>query len=133
MSVSADYLRYVLDQLAPFATVTTRRMFGAVGLYAQGLFFGLIDDDVLYFKVDETNRADYAARGSVAFMPSGDPEKQMKGYFQVPSEVLEDSDELQPWARRSLAVAAAAAQRHSKRGKAARAVRKKSAPRRSKH
>jgi DNA transformation protein len=110
VAVSADYLNYVLDQLAPFARVTSRRMFGGVGLYANELFFALIDDDTLYFKVDETNRADYLARGSVAFMPiPGDPSTQMSGYFQVPADVLEDSDELTVWARKSLSVAAAAA------------------------
>lgn len=59
MSVSPDYLAYVIDQFAPFAKLVSRRMFGGVGLYADGLFFGLLDDDTLYLKVDDTNRDDY--------------------------------------------------------------------------
>ena len=61
MSVSSDYLDFVLDQLRPFGHVVARRMFGGVGLYCDGFFFGIIDDTV-YFKVDDTNRADYEAR-----------------------------------------------------------------------
>jgi DNA transformation protein len=107
MSVSRDYLDYVVDQLAPFAQVVTRRMFGGVGLYSQELFFGLIDDDTLYFKVDDTNRADYTERGCEPFRPFADVASV--SYFRVPAHVLEDADELAQWARKSLRVAAAAA------------------------
>ena len=98
-----------LDQLAPFAKVVTRRMFGGIGLYDDGLFFGLIDDDTLYFKVDESNRSDYTARGCEAFQPLPDDPTRSMNYFSVPEDVLEDADVLAAWARKSLRVAAAAA------------------------
>jgi DNA transformation protein and related proteins len=63
MPVGAAFLQYVLEQLERAGKVASRRMFGGVGLYCDGLFFGLIDDDTLYFKVDNTTRADYEARG----------------------------------------------------------------------
>jgi DNA transformation protein len=108
MSVSTDYLTYLLDQLVPFARVRSRRMFGGVGLYADDLFFGLVNDDTVYFKVDDSNRADYAARGCEPFRPvASDPTYSMS-YFAVPGDVIEDSDELKVWARKSLIVAAAA-------------------------
>ena len=116
MSVSRDYLDYVVDQLAPFAQVVTRRMFGAVGLYAQELFFGLIDDDSLYLKVDDTNRADYTTRGCEPFRPFADVASM--SYFRVPADVLEDADELAQWARKSLQVAAAAAAARPRRARA---------------
>jgi DNA transformation protein and related proteins len=106
MSVSRDYLEYVVDQLASFAVVA-RRMFGGVGLYSQELFFGLIDDDTLYLKVDDTNRDDYTSRGCEPFRPFADVASM--SYFRVPPDVLEDADELAAWARKSLHVAAAAA------------------------
>ena len=37
-------------------------MFGGVGIYAGDLFFALIDDDTLYFKVDDSNRSDFEKR-----------------------------------------------------------------------
>jgi DNA transformation protein len=110
MAVSADYLAYILDQLAPFSRVTARRMFGGVGLYADGFFFALIED-TLYFKVDDSNRQDFEARGCKRFefiMEKGGTRTVSMSYYQVPEEVIEDSDELRTWARKALAVAIAA-------------------------
>lgn len=112
MSVSADYLAYVIDQFAPFAKLVTRRMFGGVGLYVDGLFFGLISNDTLYLKVDDTNRDDYLSCSCAPFQPrpSNDAGAYSMSYFQVPEDVLEDPDVLGSWARKSLAVALMAAQ-----------------------
>jgi DNA transformation protein and related proteins len=118
MSVSADFLTYVLDQLKPFGRVVTRRMFGGVGLYSDELFFGLLDDDTIYLKVDDTNRGDYVARGCKPFRPlTDDPDAYSMSYFEVPADVLEDPDDLKIWARKSLSVAAAAAAVKAKRKK----------------
>jgi DNA transformation protein and related proteins len=110
MSVSADFVTYVVDQLAATATVVSRRMFGGVGLYANGLFFGLIAEDTLYFKVDDSNRADYIRRGSKPFRPRArEPDTYSMNYFEVPADVIDDADELIVWARKALSVAAASA------------------------
>jgi DNA transformation protein and related proteins len=63
MSVSEGYRTYIIEQLATLPAVSTRRMFGGLGLYSGDWFFALIDDDVLYFKVDDANREDYVSRG----------------------------------------------------------------------
>ena len=118
MPVSADYLAYVVDQFAPFAKLATRRMFGGMGLYWDELFIGLIDDDVLFLKVDDSNRDQYIARGCKAFQPM--PDVSSMNYYQVPEDVLEDSDELKHWARQSHAIAAQQAlAKSSKKSKAA--------------
>jgi DNA transformation protein and related proteins len=82
-------------------------MFGGVGLYAEGLFFGLIDDDVLYLKVDDSNRSEYTSRGMDAFRPFKDKPLYSMTYYQVPAEVLEEPEELARWARKSCEVALA--------------------------
>src|SRR5262245_45439423 len=106
MPVSDDFRRYVLEQLAELRGVVPRRMFGGVGLYHDGLFFGLIDDDVLYLKVDATTRPEYEARGMKPFCPfPDDPSRQMGGYYTVPAEVLEDTAQLAEWSRRACQVA----------------------------
>lgn len=63
MAVSAAYRDYVLEQLAGLGPIRARKMFGGVGIYLHGLFFALIADEVLYFKVDDSNRPDYEAAG----------------------------------------------------------------------
>lgn len=128
MSVSADFLEYVIEQLSAIARITSRRMFGGVGLYADGLFFALVDDDTVYFKVDDSNRADFVARGCKAFRPFADDPTYSMSYFELPADVLEDVDLLRPWARGSFAVAASAAaakQRRASRKPATRAKRAK--------
>jgi DNA transformation protein len=110
MSVSADFVTYVIDQLAATAKVVSRRMFGGVGLYANELFFGLIAEDTLYFKVDDSNRGDYIRRGCKPFRPRArEPDAYSMNYFEVPADVIEDTDELSVWARKALSVAAASA------------------------
>lgn len=105
MTVNADFLAYVLDQLAALAGVSSRRMFGGAGLYCDEFFFGLISDDTLYLRVDDSNRADYTTRGAAPFRPYADRPELSMSYFEAPAEVLEDARLLAEWARRSVAVA----------------------------
>lgn len=122
MPVSADYRDFVLEQLAGAGRVTPRAMFGGVGLYLDGLFFALIDDDTLYFKADDESRKRFEAAGSRPFCPDPSRPEQAMGYWQVPADVLEDPDALAAWAREAQGVAL------SKRGK--RSVRRRSVVRR---
>lgn len=104
MSVSASYREFVLEQLGRVVSVTARSMFGGVGVYSGGLFFALLDDDRLYFKVNDSNRSDYESKGMDAFHPFGD--ERAMGYFEVPEDVLEDAEELSKWITKALKVAA---------------------------
>jgi DNA transformation protein len=113
--VSAEYLAWILDQLAAFGTIRSRRMFSGVGLYADDYFFALISQDCLYFKVDDSNRADYSNRNCRVFNPYGDG--RTMSYFAVPEDVIEDTDELKIWARKALAVAMAETVRKAARSK----------------
>jgi len=105
VTVSAEQLAWIADQLSELGPVTTRRMFGGAGLYFDGVMFGLVDDDVCYFKADDASRQDYVARGCAAFRPS--PGKASMSYFAVPDDVLEDPTELAEWASRAVEAARA--------------------------
>lgn len=109
MSVSTEYREFVLEQLGRVVPVTSRSMFGGVGVYGDGLFFGLMDNDVLYLKVDDSNRADFERAGMGPFHPFGD-ERAMQ-YYELPADLLEDNEMLREWVERALAVAAAARRR----------------------
>ena len=110
MAVSESYRDFVLEQLGRVTPVTARSMFGGVGLYAEGLFFALIAEDRLYFKVDDTTRLEFERLGMEPFRPFG--EDTAMSYFEVPADVMEDPMQLAPWMRKALDVAAKA-----KRGK----------------
>jgi DNA transformation protein and related proteins len=95
---------FVLQQLADLEDLVPRAMFGGVGLYERGVFFGLIARDRLFLKVDAVNRPDYERMGSRPFRPYPDRPVTMQ-YYEVPVSVLESALELTTWARRAVAAA----------------------------
>ena len=101
MAVSEDYLIYVLDQLESLGSVESRRMFGGAGIYCRGVMFALVADDVLYLKVDDSNRGDFVAAGMEPFRPYPDKGTVMS-YYEVPADVLESKSELTDWAEKAL-------------------------------
>ncbi|HEU5134636.1 MAG TPA: TfoX/Sxy family protein [Steroidobacteraceae bacterium] len=105
MAVQSEYLAYILEQLQGLKDLRSRRMFGGVGLYSGELFFGLVDDDTLFFKSDGTNSAEYIARKMPRFMPFPDRPEAVMAYYQVPADIIEDAEALLAWARKSVAVA----------------------------
>jgi DNA transformation protein len=105
MAVQPQYLAYILEQLEGLGDLRSRRMFGGVGLYRGELFFGLIDDDTLFFKSDSTNSAEYIARKMPRFMPFPARPEAVMAYYQVPADIVEDAESLVAWARKSVAVA----------------------------
>jgi DNA transformation protein and related proteins len=105
MSVTPSYRQAVEDQLgAVVPALKTRSMFGGLGIYSGSHFFALVDDDVLYFKVDDANRPDFESRGMGPFCPFGDPNMVMH-YYRVPDDVFHDAAQLRSWAAKAIAVA----------------------------
>lgn len=105
MAVSDEFREQIEDLLTPLvSSLRTKRMFGGLGFWSGSHFFALIDDDVLYFKVDESNRRDFEARGMPPFCPYGEPGPVMN-YYQVPGDVLTDLKQLRDWTTKSVAVA----------------------------
>lgn len=98
------FKQFVLDQLGDLGDVTARSMFGGVGLYHRGVFFGIIARDVLYLKVDDSTRRDYVRARMKPFKPFPD-RPSMKKYYAVPIDVLESPPELALWARKAVAAA----------------------------
>ena len=103
MAVSDEFLEYVLDQLSAWEGVSARRMFGGAGLYREGRMFGLVADDVAYLKVDDSNRERFLAAGSSQFRPFPD-RKSVMPYYEIPPDILEDTEELIAWAEESLRI-----------------------------
>jgi DNA transformation protein len=115
MSFSPSYRDFIVEQLSRVSPVSARSMFGGVGLYAQGLFFALIAEDRLYFKVNEATRPDFERLGMEPFRPFG--EDSAMGYYEVPADVLEDATQLEPCMRKALEVAAKSKTRKGKRSR----------------
>ena len=104
MAVSDEYRQFIVGKLEPMALIRTKKMFGGVGLYCEEVFFALIANDTLYFKVDDSNRGDFESAGMGPFKPFEEKAYTM-GYYEVPIDVLEDPELLNLWVTKSLKVA----------------------------
>lgn len=105
MAVNPSFRTFVLEQLSRLdSRVRARSMFGGVGIYSGELFFALIDEDTLYFKVDDFNRPDFLARGMRPFQPGG-PAGETMQYYEVPPDLLEDAEALRSWVEKAVDVA----------------------------
>ena len=106
MATSDSYRTFVLEQLERVMPVTAKAMFGGVGIYAERLFFALIAEDRLYFKVDDSTRPAFETFGMEPFRPFDD--ENAMGYYEVPADILEDAKQLASWVRQAIDVAARA-------------------------
>jgi DNA transformation protein len=96
-----DFVDYVVSDLfAGWPGVRTRAMFGGHGVYKDEAMFGIIDDDVLYFKVGEANRRAYEEAGSRPFSYRAKNRKKavVMSFWEVPAEVMDDRDAIRRWA-----------------------------------
>lgn len=119
LRVSEGFKSFALGQLEALGHVAPRAMFGGVGLYCDGLFFGIIASDVLYLKADDTNRPHYERAGALPFRPYADRAGTMQ-YYSVPVAVLESEPDVVDWARKAVAAADRAASAASARARGAR-------------
>jgi DNA transformation protein len=102
-----SFRSFVLDQLSSLPEVRARAMFGGHGLYSGDHFFGILDEGRVFFKVDDSNRAEYESRGMPAFSYEMKGVLKTMSYFEVPPEVLEERNEVAAWAQRALKAAEA--------------------------
>ncbi|MCA9994945.1 MAG: TfoX/Sxy family protein [Anaerolineales bacterium] len=107
MALDEMYRNEVMGQLElVLPDVHDRKMFGGLGIYSETWFFALITSgNVLHFKVDDSSRAEYEARGMPRF--------EHMSYYRVPDEVLGDLEQLRGWAETAVSVA----KRSRKKGK----------------
>ncbi|MDA0652962.1 MAG: TfoX/Sxy family protein [Proteobacteria bacterium] len=101
MPSSTSFRDRTLGQLLSFGPVTARAMFGGYGLYLDGLMFGLIADDTLYFKVDDGNRDDYVKVGAGPFTYEGKRRPVEMSYYQIPEAVMKNPTTMAKWAERA--------------------------------
>lgn len=114
----SEYCQYILDILAPVGGITAKAMFGGYGLYKDGIIFGIMADEMLYFKVDDRNRPRYEACGSEPFSyQTKDEKKVVMSYWQVPLDILEDAEQLAEWVVASVAVSKLAGAKKKKKAR----------------
>jgi DNA transformation protein len=96
MAVPEEFRDSAIENLAPVGDVNARAMFGGYGIFESETMFALVAGSALFFKVDDSNLADYEQAASARYgkMP----------YFRVPDQVMKDGSALREWARAAIAV-----------------------------
>jgi DNA transformation protein len=94
---------FVRELFAGLGPVSIRRMFGGGGVYARGVMFALLADDVIYLKTTPALDPLFDAEGCPPFLyePPGGPAISMS-YRRMPEAALDDPDMAAEWGRRSL-------------------------------
>ena len=106
MVASDSFAEFLREQLAPLGRVTMRRMFGATGVFCDGLMFAVVSEDTLYFRVDDHNRT--AFKEAASFPPLSYEKKGRTidlSFWRAPERLFDETDELIMWSRTALAAA----------------------------
>ena len=109
MAASASFAEFLREQLAPLGHVTVRRMFGGSGVFCDGLMFGIVADDMLFLKADDSNRPAFEAEGLGPLTYEAKGRTVQLPYWQVPERLFDEPEEMVEWAQAALAVARRAA------------------------
>ena len=103
MAVNEEYLKFILDQLSLFGNVETKKMFGGIGFFKEGIMFAMIGQNAFRLRVDESSIPDFEAKGMKPMF--SDAKKKSMPYWEVPLDVLENKDELARWTHKAYTIA----------------------------
>lgn len=96
---------FIRDLFAPFGTVRTRRMFGGLGVYRDGVMFALAAGGELYLKADAAAAEAFRRAGSEPFVYVRRGRPVALSYWRLPETALDDGDQLARWAELSYTAA----------------------------
>jgi len=117
MVASDTFAEFLREQLAPLGRLTMRRMFGKTGVFCDGVMFGVVTENTLYFRVDDQNRATF--KEAESFPPLNYAKQGGTidlSFWRVPERLFDEPDEFVAWAQAALAAARRVA---AKRGRTA--------------
>ena len=106
MTASNTFSEFLREQLAPLGQIAMRGMFGKTGVFCDGVMFGMVTQDTLYFRVDDHNRSTF--KEAESFPPLSYEKKGSTidlSFWRAPERLLDEPDELVTWAQEALAAA----------------------------
>jgi DNA transformation protein len=100
--MTPEYRTWLLEMFAPLGDVSLRRVFAVHGLYLGDAMFGLVADERIYLKTDETSRMAFEHSGSHAWTYAArNGERHVTSYWEIPAALYDAPEELVRWARRA--------------------------------
>ncbi|SHH24308.1 TfoX/Sxy family protein [Marivita hallyeonensis] len=102
MAVTDEQIAFVRDLFRDVPGVTTRKMFGGLGIYSEGTIFALIGPgDAIMVKARGDLADQLAAEGAEQWTTYEGKTVNMP-YWILPDAALDDPDEACRWARLSI-------------------------------
>ena len=104
MSISNADIAFVKDLFASVGTLTTRKMFGGLASYADGMIFALMDSTgALMLEAKGALAEELAAEGSQQFIHEGKgATRAAMPYWTLPCAAMDEPKLACDWALRSL-------------------------------
>jgi DNA transformation protein and related proteins len=91
------------EALEPLGRLTMRKMMGGATLYLDGIVFAILIDDEIWFKADAESDAVWDGEGCERFSYTfSDGRTGTMNYRRGPTDVYDDPDAMQRWARLGL-------------------------------
>lgn len=103
MATSNDFFEFVQDQLSGWSNIDKKSMFGVLGLYQDGIMFGIIANDMVYLKVDDSNKNKFLDAGSKTLKVFKN-NSEVPSYYELPVDILENAEAFIEWAKESYAI-----------------------------
>lgn len=108
----SPFVVHVLDQLRTLGEVVPRKMFGATCLFVDGTVFAMVDDGVLFFKVNDATRPAFETAGGRPFTYAHKTKGAVAmSYWTIPDADVDSASALLRWGRLALSAATAALKR----------------------
>jgi DNA transformation protein and related proteins len=109
MRVKSELASYVEEQLAFLGRISTKSIFGGIGIFVDERLLGIVMEDKLYLHTDANNLQVYQQRGMPQFKPYPNAFDLTTDHHRVPAEIVDDPAQLKRWGEEALAAAIEAA------------------------
>ena len=106
MAVSDEEIERIRDLFDGVGPISTRKMFGGLGIYSEGTIFAvLMSDGRLKLKGAGAMAETFEAEGweRWTYTRDGSDKVTAMPYWSLPEALLDDPDAASDWARRALA------------------------------
>lgn len=114
----SEFVAYLEEVFEGFGKIRARRMFGGYGIYHDDVMFGLVANDTLYLKADETTAHLFEKRGLGPFEYGKGGRIVKMSCYLAPEEIFDSQDEATLWAKRAYEAALRAKARGKRKEKA---------------
>jgi len=105
MRVKSSLASYVAEHLAPLGRMSSRTIFGGVGVFIDDRLLAIVMGEKLYLHTDKSNLDDYVSRGMQQFKPYPNAFDLTTDHHEVPQEIVNDAAQLKIWGERALTAA----------------------------